>query len=236
MKAIFHQRGRRECLSQHPLLALSFYVFPFQLLIGHWAYIYSGAFFLWQSWNIQLTFLGQEAVKFIFLCVVIPVFWTIYFRLLSNTVIRVKIIQSPALTVPPTSTWNITFTPPLLPLLEWRVILNRVSQASKVFDLLVIESQSLPVGFVLWINSAGYCSAGPPLCWGAAEVWGDFSAGERELINLTVERHHRCAGIKADRALILMREGRGGGLLLYLASCLSVEKGSGVKRRDWRNT
>lgn len=116
------------------------------------------------SLYIQLTFLGQEAVKFIFLCVVILVFWTIYFHLLSNTVIRVKIIQSPALTVPPTSTWNITFTPPLLPLLEWRVILNRVSQASKVFDLLVIESQSLPVGFVLWINSAGYCSAGPPLC------------------------------------------------------------------------
>lgn len=35
---------------------------------------------------------------------------------------------------------------------------------------------------------------------------GILPAGEMELINLTAERQHRCAGIKAVRAQILMRE------------------------------
>ena len=46
--------------------------------------------------------------------------------------------------MPPTSTWNVTSTPPLLPLLEWHVILNPVDQATKVFDLLKIGESITP--------------------------------------------------------------------------------------------
>lgn len=56
-----------------------------------------------------------------------------------------------------------------------------------------------------------------------------------ELINLTAERQHRCAGIKAGRqGTDTDAVGKGGmGLLLFLASCLSTEKGSEVKWKTY---
>lgn len=54
-----------------------------------------------------------------------------------------------------------------------------------------------------------------------------FSAGERELINLTVERQHRCADIKAVRAQIQMKEGAGAGYRCFWLPVSLWRRGQG---------
>lgn len=100
-----------------------------------------------------------------------------------------------------------------------------------MFDLLKTGESIAPTRLCVVDQLAQPYPAGPPLC--QKRIFPQV----RELINLTVERQHRCAGIKAGRSRILMRQRRRGvGLLLCLASCLSIERGSEVKWRDWKKT
>lgn len=89
-----------------------------------------------------------------------------------------------------TSTWNSQTTSAS----TLSVILNCVSQNTKVFDLHIDNHYHYITTLLCVVDQLGPVSAQLSLCW--AEVL-HFSAGERGLINLTVERQHRCAGNKA---------------------------------------
>lgn len=73
-----------------------------------------------------------------------------------------------------------------------------------------------------WVSAVLRCHRG---------LKGFFSAGERELINLTVERQHRCADIKAVRAQIQMKEGVGGVTAVSGFLCLYGEGVRGQMER-----
>lgn len=137
-------------------------------------------------------------------------------HLFSYTVRRVKNKPLSASTVPPTSTWIIQSTS------------ASSSRQPGHQGIWPSWSQSLPVGFVSWISLARFLPR-----WVSAVLRchrglkGFFSAGERELINLTVERQHRCAGIKAVRAQIQMKEGAGVGYRCFWLPVSLWRRGQG---------
>lgn len=83
-----------------------------------------------------------------------------------------SLVRTGANKAEPNSTWNVACPPPLLPLLEWQVILSGVSQATKVFGLLKIGEPITP-SWLCVVDQLGPVSA--LLGLHCAEVLQDFS-------------------------------------------------------------
>jgi len=144
----------------------------------------------------------------------------------KNPVVRVKII--PYL-FNCTCTWKVTCTPALLPLLEWQVILNGVSPASKVFDLLKIGVNHSQLALRPGSTRPSFCPTGLRCCRvflqerGSSFIWL-LRDSTGVLASRQTGYRHRC-GRNGD-----------GGCCCCLWLPASLWWGLGVKWRHWRKT